>query len=351
MTTEKIKSILEGLGYKLTDNGSDWRSSAVYRGGDNPLALQIYKDTGAWFDYVQGGDKFRSLKSLVELTLQTNDSKKIDNILGGYDFDLPKPPVAEDRPKLNLEKTYPESLLSHLLPHYRFYEKKGISEETLSFFKAGLATQGAMYQRFVFPIYNSSSQIHGFSGRDMSSRDSTRPKWKHMGKKSTWVYPYYIPHSMGAHPVAKAIEDKGAVILVESIGDLLNLHEHNIKNVLVAFGVSISPALICFLVSLSVKRIVISFNNDFDKSKNRGEIGALKTYLKLLNYFDRNQVVIHLPTKNDFGDMSAQDLDLWLSSLACTDSSESSSYCHSRIQELIECNDIPSSLYKKKYFS
>lgn len=350
MTTEKIKSILEGLGYKLTDNGSDWRSSAVYRGGDNPLSLQIYKDTGAWFDYVQGGEKFRSFKSLVELTLQTNDSNEVNKVLGGYDFDLPKSPTPKDRPKLNVEKTYPESILSNLLPHYLFYEKKGVSEETLSFFKGGLATQGAMYQRFVFPIYNSFSQIHGFSGRDMSSEpSSSRPKWKHMGKKSTWIYPYYIP-SKGRSPIECAIEDTGMVFLVESIGDLLNLYEHGIHNVLVSFGTSISPALICFLVSLPINKVVISFNNDFGKSKNRGEIGALKTYLKLLNYFDRDNIHVHLPPKNDFGEMSSSDFDSWSLSINSLDTDHSLTNYEKRIKDLIKCKDIPASLYKKKYF-
>jgi len=352
MTTEKIKGILHGLGYKLTDFGDHWRSSAVYRGGSNGSALKIYKNSGAWVDYVSNSEAFRPLKSLVQLTLQTNDPAEVEKIIGGYDFDLPIPEEAQHKnTKLNLEKVYPESLLSNLLPHYRFYENKGVSEDTLTFFKGGLATQGAMYQRFVFPIYNSLSQIHGFSGRDMSHDNPSRPKWKHMGKKSTWIYPYHIPFAGMEHPVSTAIHESRSVILVESIGDLLNLHQHGIKNVLVSFGVSISPALICFLVSLPLDRIVISFNNDSDKDKNRGQIGALKTYLKLLNYFDKDKLIVHLPTKGDFGDMAPEDFSVWLNSLDALDLESSFSEWHSTILNLIECKDIPTSLYKKKYFS
>ena len=47
------KEILENLGYKLSDHGSYWRTSALYRSGDNPTALQIYKDSGVWKDYVE----------------------------------------------------------------------------------------------------------------------------------------------------------------------------------------------------------------------------------------------------------------------------------------------------------
>ncbi len=86
MTSEKIKDVLQKLGYKLTDFGNHWRTNALYRGGKNSTALQIYKNTGVWVDYVNNSSHL-PLKSLVEATLQTNDSSEIDNVLGGYDFE------------------------------------------------------------------------------------------------------------------------------------------------------------------------------------------------------------------------------------------------------------------------
>ena len=71
-----------------------------------------------------------------------------------------------------MEKTYDDSMLEDLFPHYDFYNQKGIDTEILMSLKGGLATQGQMYQRFVFPIYNSDRKIHGFSGRDMAQRDN-----------------------------------------------------------------------------------------------------------------------------------------------------------------------------------
>ena len=50
-------------------------------------------------------------------------------------------------------------------------------------------------------------------------------------------------------PIQEAIDEK-SVILVESIGDLLNLHQNGFKNVLVSFGLDISK-LLCHLVGLS----------------------------------------------------------------------------------------------------
>ena len=162
-----------------------------------------------------------------------------------------------------------------------------------------------MLRRFVFPVHNEYSQIHGFSGRDMSGHKNA-PKWKHIGRKSKWLYPYY-----SSKLCRESIDNKKEVILVESIGDLLNLNQHNYYNVLVSFGLDISPKLLCLLIGLDIDRVIISFNNDSDKASNRGAIASVKNYLKLLSYFDVNKLSICLPVKNDFGEMSSEDFSTW----------------------------------------
>lgn len=354
MTSEKIKDVLQKLGYKLTDFGNHWRTNALYRGGKNLTALQIYKNSGVWVDYVNNSSHL-PLKSLVEATLQTNDSKVIDEIFEGYDFDsLPSDSVAiEPKPRVEMEKTYPESILEKLLPHYKFYNDRGVRDSSLRFFKCGLATQGPMYQRFVFPIYNSLGQIHGFSGRDMlkNSPNKDRPKWKHIGKKSTWIYPYYVQNSLGNFETQEEVETKREIILVESIGDLLRLHDRGFKNVLCVFGTSVSNSLACHLMSLSLDKVILSLNNDHDKTKNRGEIGSLKSYLKLLNFFDRDKLVVHPPTSSDFGEMKDEEFQSWNDSMFNLDVEFENEKNHKKILELIDSKDIPASSYKKKYFS
>ena len=338
MTVEKIKAVLQDLGYKLSDSGSHWRTNALYRGGSNPSALKIYKDSGVWVDYVQAS-QFLPLKSLVSATLQTNDPETLKKILGADSLAASVVTPPTEPPRLDVEKTYSSNLLDKLLPHYKFYNDKGISTSTLNFFKGGLATEGAMYQRFVFPIYNSNGKIHGFSGRDMSGRQSSkRPKWKHIGKKSKWIYPFYVPFEGKLHPVQDVIVSKGEVVLVESIGDLLNCHEHGVKNVLPIFGTSLSSVLTCFLVSLASSSI------------NRGEVGALKIYLKLLAFFDQSSIILHLPPKNDFGEMDAGDFTVWSTDLSLMRQDFDHQKTHKRILELLKTGDIPRSLYKKKYF-
>ena len=243
LSTEKIEETLIELGYSLTDRGKYWHSNAVYRNGDNTTALQIWKDTGVWRDFVQGSQPMPFIK-LLELHFGSNDKESLKKYLSDEYVNAPnKNYINED--KLTTDKIYPEEILQDLLPHYDFYHKKGIGVPNLKSLKGGLATKGEMYQRFVFPIYNEYGQIHGYC------------------------------------------------------------------NCLVTFGLDISSKLLCHLISLGLDRIIISFNNDFDKPENRGARAAVKNYLKLLNHFDFQDLFICLPIKTDFGEMNAQDFDEW----------------------------------------
>lgn len=349
MTSEKIKDILCHLGYKLSDFGNHWRTNALYRGGDNPMAVQVYKNSGVWFDFVKGSSHL-PFKSLVEATLQSSDPNEVKKLLSGYDFEPTSLPVEQSKPKISMEKIYDDSILQKLLPHYKFYKDKGISENILKFLKSGLATEGAMYQRYVFPIYNESEKIHGFSGRDMSKSKNDRPKWKHLGKKTNWIYPYYIPFSDKESVIKESIKEQNEVILVESIGDMLNLFENNIFNVLVTFGTVASSSLICFLTSLGNPRIVLSLNNDFDKDSNRGKIGCYKSLLKMLNFIDLDRIILHLPTEKDFGDMNAKQIMKWFLALKNKDNSFNKENYKKDILSLIKSKEIASGSFKQKYF-
>ena len=71
-----LKSSLESLGYQLKDYGNYWRTSAIYRGGDNSTALKIYKNSGVWTDFASNGSKSYPFQRLVELTLDTKDEDR-----------------------------------------------------------------------------------------------------------------------------------------------------------------------------------------------------------------------------------------------------------------------------------
>ncbi len=326
MNADKIKQSLTELGYQLSDRGAYWQTNAVFRNGDNKTAIQIYKDSGVWKDYVEGS-KFSPFQRLVEITLGTNDPNEVkkyieeENVGSLYT-------KRKSSEKIQMEEIYPEECLSKLLPHYKFYNDKGISNETLKRLKGGFATSGQLNKRFVFPIYNDFGQIHGFSGRDMIKADN-RPKWKHIGRKTNWVYPLHT-----SEEIKDLISEKKEVILVESIGDLVSLHENKFDNALVTFGLDISPKLLCALVALNPDRIILSFNNDSESGENRGLNACIKNYLKLIKYFCPDKVCICLPLANDFGDMGADDFKKWEEKLLSTKAQTQKTFILKKINKI-----------------
>lgn len=293
----EYRSSLEKLGYSLQDCGSHWRTRAIFRNGKTSTSLIIYKDSGVWRDF--GGDEqAKPFTALVKETLKTEDPKALKEYL--INNPNQKESFTQKEEVIEMEKIYPESHLEKLLPMKTFYEKRGISAGVQTEFKCGYAGGGKMYRRIVFPIYNLDGQIHGFSGRSITN-DEHIPKWKHMGKKSSWVYPHQLSSS--------AIEDTEEVILVESIGDCLALHENGFKNVLVTFGLDASPTMISYLNSFNLKKIIIATNNDKDKESNSGGMAAIKTAAKLSQVFDFSLIRINPPLSNDFGDMALEGKD------------------------------------------
>ncbi len=299
------KQILEDLGYKLIDCGNHWRTSAIYRDGDNSTAVQIYKDTGVWTDYVaESGHK--PLKQLIQLTLRGNPGK-LNSVLKSLDSEPDSLKEYKPNTLIEMEKIYEDSILEKLFPNYNFYNKKNISEQTQNLFKVGLAGSGNMYRRMVFPVYNEHSQIIGFSGRRVD--DGNSAKWKHIGKKNNWIYPAYTPNEV---TVDELITESKEVYLVESIGDAMSLYDQGIKNVLVIFGLSVSASIISYLSGKEIDKIIIAGNNDFESEINRGLLASIKNYLKLSNYFDLDILHIKVPPKgfNDLGDANQLDKDL-----------------------------------------
>ncbi len=340
MEPEEIKDSLLRLGYKLSDRGSYWQTSALFRNGDNPTALQIYKNSGVWKDYVQD-TTFNSFQKLVQVTLGTNDPKEIKKYISddkGFKYDKI---ISESISKIEMEEVYPEDMLSRLLPHYKFYNNKGIDTEVLKNLKGGLATSGKLNGRFVFPIFNENKQIHGFSGRDIYNNDS-RPKWKHIGRKSNWVYPAF------ADPLTEqSISDCGHVIIVESIGDLLNLKTHGIHNVLVSFGLDLSKKLLNYLTFINPSHIVLSLNNDALSKDNRGLEASYKNFLKMISHlFMPSKIKIHQPLQNDFGDMNSNEFISWKDNLQSCIQYDSLSEIKSACKQMSRSGKLSANLSK-----
>ena len=299
-----IKETLINLGYSnIKDMGGEYRTRPIYRESDNNTTLRIKKDTGFFTDFAR--QITGSFEELVRLSLKLediSDAKKWLQNKSYYDTirEIPKP-------KLQHAKIFDKSILSKCITNHEYWIDRNISISTLEQFEGGVAQAGKMDDRYIFPIFNNRKQIVGVSGRCIKdTRSNLRPKWKHVGQIHEWVYPAFLNIDF--------IKKERAVILVESIGDMLSLWDAGIKNVIVIFGLNVSKGVLNFLLKIDPKHIILSLNND-SGGNSAGNNAAQKNYKKMLKYFDKEQIEIHLPTKNDFGEMSHEEIENWKFSL------------------------------------
>lgn len=298
MEEVNIYQILTDLGYELKDYGKEFRAKPLYRESDNDTVLRIYKDTGKWFDFSQNisGD----INSLISMTLKLEGANKAEEWLKNKNCIIVNNKVNSKKPLLKSNKTFDNEMLLKLENNHEYWLDRNIDKNIIELFSGGVATAGKMKNRYVFPIFNASEKIVGFSGRDITSK--SKIKWKHIGEKNEFLYPIFLNN--------KEINDKKEIFLVESIGDMLALYQNNIKNVVVLFGINLSLSVLNFMLKLAPRKIYISLNND-SKTNMVGNINAEKIKSKLLRYFDKNQIEIRLPPKKDFGEMDRQDIKNW----------------------------------------
>lgn len=296
-----VFQVLTDLGYKLKDHGKEYRARPLYRDSDNDTVLKIEKNSGNWFDFKQNisGD----LNSLVKLTLKLDGVDEAKQWLKNKNF-ISQVTSDVEKPLIKSAKSFDINILDRLENRHDYWINRNITQETISQFKGGVAHAGKMKNRYVFPIFNLRNNIIGFSGRDVTN--ISKIKWKHLGEKSDFLYPLFLNHSI--------LEEQREVILVESVGDMLNLWQSGIKNVLVTFGTSLSLPILNHMLKLDIKKIYISLNNDSNKNM-AGNIGADKIHSRLKRYFDQRQLKIALPIKKDFGEMTMEEILQWKKAL------------------------------------
>lgn len=310
-----IEKALNELGFKLSDRGAYWQTSAIWRNGDNPTAIQIYKNSGVWKDFVNdiGHQPFARLVGTV---LGTNDSNRIGRYIKSEQKEVNFAEEFDNRVRIKMDQVYSVDSLEKLLPHHKFYLDRGISLQTLNLYHGGYATAGKMFGRYTFPIFQErqKDKIVGFTGRALRyNEDSNFPKWKHIGQRRNWLYPIYIPTNEG-YSFKESIESSGEVVIVESVGDSLALTENKILNHIVTFGLGVSSKQICELVALNPSKITIAYNNDSNKTVNAGLESSIKDFIKLMDFFDVGKLLIKLPVDNDFSDMHLNNnFDTWMS--------------------------------------
>lgn len=267
----EIKEILQDLGYQLSNVGEYYRCKPLYRSSDSNNALSISKKTGQFTDFARG--LRGSFQELIKLTLQYDSIDDAKKWLENKQFQ--SAPILQ-KPILKMDKTWSQEDIRYLFPDCSYWEKRGISKETLKVFGGGLSHSGQMLRRYVFPIFSEQGEIHGLAGRAVTENPM---KWKHLGNTRIRCYPYYFNRL--------DIEKANEIILTESIGNMLALYACGYKHVLVMFTISLSDALLSKLIQLNPRRIILNTDND---TKPEAIAAASKVYSKLLKFFDANRI-------------------------------------------------------------
>jgi len=295
---EAIRETLVSLGFGLTNRGSYWQAKAAWRQGDNPSSIQIYKNSGVWHDHARG-EYSQPFGRLIEIAsggrynLENLAIKRGDTV----DNNILR---LERKIKIAMDEKYPIELLKNLLPQHNLYINKKISESVINLYKSGYSTQGKMSRRYVFPIFdmNDPTSIIGCSGRSLYwTEGSTMSKWKHLGRKSNWIYPFCIPFD-GKLPFLEKYDREEPFYIVESIGDSLAMTQRGLTNHMVSFGLTLSSKQVAKLLELRPEKIVISSNNDANQRDNPGMKGAIKNYFKLSSVFNLERLEIRLCPPN-----------------------------------------------------
>jgi hypothetical protein len=300
--SQQIRDILGDIGYNLQDHGKEFRARPIYRDSDSNTVLRIRKDNGNWVDFKENiSGRFEELVK-ISLNLSSIDDAKqylSDKIV--IDKEAPK-----YKPRIVERRILSQDFLKNLKKDNSYWNNRGISDDTLEVFGGGICNSGKMVDRYIFPVFDYREKLVGVSGRYVHKLESYSkiPKWKHIGDKFSWNYP--LKYNI------KILKNLKTIILVESIGDMLSLWEAGIKNVIVIFGLNLSTSIQNTLLRLDPDRVIISLNNDqLKKTEGAGNNAAYKIERRLLTFFDRRQLKIYFPTKNDFGEMSKQEILEW----------------------------------------
>ena len=110
MSPEKIYDTLISLGYRLDDRGAYWQTNALFRNGNSRTAVQIYKDSGVWRDYVTN-TPYLKLEVLIAKTLGTEDPKVLAQYL--KQADIEGLGIAHNKvEKIEMEKIFNNNVLA-----------------------------------------------------------------------------------------------------------------------------------------------------------------------------------------------------------------------------------------------
>lgn len=296
----KVLQYLEKYDVKIYSRDSEFvRTKAVWRNGTNPSSVCINVKTGTAIDFGDSCEIYTLIEFLEKYTgysIEDKDAEKIDEFAVSEVFEK-----SETYPKD--EQVFKDEILDSLVPDHSFWLKRGISKETLNFYKGGLSHEGKMYLRYVWPVYNKYNKIHGLIGRDITNWSNREgKKYKNLGDSRRFLFGVFNKDDDGIQTTIRSILDIKEVILVEGPSDKVAAHEDGVYNVIPTIGLKVSKLLQDFLLNFDLQKIKVAFNKDGEENNFVGENASVKAAALLMRRFGGEKVFIKPPYQNDLLD-------------------------------------------------
>ena len=178
----------------------------------------------------------------------------------------------------------------------KLLEKKGYKENTL--LKTGLINKNNLtlndvyYNRIMFPLWDITGHIVGYSGRIYNSEDTAKyinTKETDIFKKGELLYNY--------HKAKDEARKKDQIIIVEGFMDVIRCYTIGIKNVVATMGTAITEKQALLMKRLA-KNIVLCFDGDSAGAKatmncieELHKIGITPKIVRLENNLDPDEYI------------------------------------------------------------
>ena len=197
----QVSEILTKLGYSnLRSFSGYFRVDPLYRSSDSKGVLSINANDGRFQDWARQGlpEGSGDLIKLVSIHFGCS-YKEAQKWLKKENYE-----IKSQNEEYNTNETYEQTgidvpffsltNLQKITPNHDYWLKRNVSIKILEELHGGLDNgieRGKMQGRYVFPIFDTTKKtILGFAGRDTTNK--SKIKWKLIGKKSSWAYPFFL---------------------------------------------------------------------------------------------------------------------------------------------------------------
>ncbi|HVS79951.1 MAG TPA: DNA primase [Candidatus Paceibacterota bacterium] len=331
---------------ELKKAGATWKARCPFHNERTPSFI-VSPDRGTFYcfgchakgdifsfvEQIEGLDFKGALKLLAEragVTLEREDPKArgeherlfsiLEHAKQYFAENLAKTPAAmEYLERRGVKKdTLREWALGYALPEWRglYDHLRSLQFADAEIENAGLAKRredagsgeryyDAFRERVMFPIFDASGRVVGFSGRTLS-KDPTTPKYINspetpLFNKSELLY--------GLHKAKAAIRKQNYAILVEGQMDLIMCHQAGYANAVAASGTALTASHLERLKKLS-PRILMCYDSD-----DAGQNAAQKNAMLALKLGLEVKIAV-LPQGSDPADLLLSDPEGWKKAVA-----------------------------------